>query len=451
MADKSQKQFSILIVDDEAVVRDSLSKWFRQDGYRVETAEDAAHALRLMDKGPWDVILLDIKMPGMSGLELQKRIKEIDRCATIIMITAFASVESAVQALKEGAFDYVTKPVDPDHLTHLVQNALRQKMLSAENIRLREHISELVKGGELVGDSPQMQKVIELAKTVAQTDTTVMIRGASGTGKELVARMIHANSARRYFPIIPVNCGAVPETLLESELFGHERGAFTGAQYRRKGKFEMADGGTIFLDEVGTISPKMQVQLLRVIESKQFMRIGGNEPITSDFRVICATNRDLEAAVKDGSFREDLYYRLNVFTVSIPPLRERRSDIPALAQHFIQKYAAAMNKEMLEISPEAMDLLVQYNWPGNVRELENVIERAMVLAHPPAIRAEDIPFQLADGRNSPLDDSLQAMERAHVETILHRTGWNITRAAEILNIDRVTLYNKIAKYGLKKP
>jgi DNA-binding NtrC family response regulator len=442
---------TIMVVDDELVVRDSLSKWFRQDGYRVETAEDAAHALRLMEKGPWDIILLDIKMPGMSGLELQKQLKTIDRNAAIIMITAFASVESAVQALKEGAFDYVTKPVDPDHLSHLVQNALKHKKLTDENARLREQLSETAHSDVIVGDGPQMKKVMELSRTVAQTDTTVMIRGESGTGKELVARAIHANSARRYFPIIAVNCGAVPESLLESELFGHERGAFTGAQYRRKGKFEMADGGTVFLDEIGTISTKMQVQLLRVIETKQFTRVGGNEPVKSDFRVICATNRDLEAAVKEGNFREDLYYRLNVFSVFIPPLRERRTDIPTLVQHFIEKYAVSMNKPVKEISPEAMDLLVRYAWPGNVRELENVIERAMVLAKPKSICPGDLPFQLVSSQPGPASDTLEAIERMHVQEILHRAGWNITHAAQILDVDRVTLYNKIAKYGLKRP
>ncbi len=442
---------SILVVDDEFVVRDSLTKWFRQDGYRTESAQDASCALKQMEQGPWDIILLDIKMPGMSGLDLQKRLRDIDRSAIIIMITAFASVESAVQALKEGAFDYVTKPVDPDHLSHLIQNALQQKHLSDENVRLREHLTTLISPDELIGDSPSLRKVIELAKTVAQTDTTVMIRGESGTGKELIARTIHINSNRQFFPIIPVNCGAVPESLLESELFGHEKGAFTGAQYKRKGKFEMADGGTIFLDEIGTISPKMQVQLLRVIESKQFTRVGGNDQIKSDFRVICATNRDLEAALKEGTFREDLYYRLNVFTVSIPPLRERRSDIPPMVQHFIKKYSTAMNKQVTEIDPTALDLLVKYPWPGNVRELENVIERAMVLASPPSVRPDDLPFQLGQSNRPPANDTLEAIERMHVETILHKAGWNITKAAGILDIDRVTLYNKIAKYGLKKP
>lgn len=445
------KKNSILIVDDEQIVRESLTKWFLQDGYRVEAAENANEALRKMEKGPWDVVILDIKMPGMSGMELLKRLREIDKSSQIIMATAFASVETAVQALKDGAFDYVTKPIDPDHLSHLVSNAIQQKTLEEQNTQLRQHINELTGANEIVGESPQIKRVIDLALTVAQTDTTVMIRGESGTGKELIARTIHANSARRYFPIITVNCGAVAETLLESELFGHERGAFTGAQYRRKGKFEMADGGTIFLDEIGTVSPKMQVELLRVIETKQFTRVGGNEQISSDFRVICATNRNLEAAIKDGSFREDLYYRLNVFSISIPPLRERRMDIPLLAQFFVKKYALVMNKTVKDVSADAMDLLVRYDWPGNVRELENVIERAMVLAVPPSIRPSDLPFQNIARREGPKDDTLAAMERQHIEAVLNSTRWNITRAAEILDIDRVTLYNKIAKYGLKKP
>jgi DNA-binding NtrC family response regulator len=384
-------------------------------------------------------------------MELLKRLRAIDNGSQIIMATAFASVETAVQALKDGAFDYVTKPIDPDHLSHLVTNAIQRTKLQDENTRLRQQITELCGVSEIVGEGPQIKRVIDLALTVAQTDTTVMIRGESGTGKELIARTIHANSARKYFPIITVNCGAVAESLLESELFGHERGAFTGAQHRRKGKFEMADGGTIFLDEIGTISPKMQVELLRVIETKQFTRVGGNELISSDFRVICATNRNLEAAIKDGSFREDLYYRLNVFSISIPPLRERRMDIPLMAQFFVEKYATAMNKAVKNVSADALDLLVRYDWPGNARELENVIERAMVLAEPPTIRPNDLPFQNAVKHDGRKDDTLGAIERRHIESILGTTHWNITRAAEILDIDRVTLYNKIAKYGLKKP
>lgn len=448
-APRAARQPSILIVDDELVVRDSLTKWFRQDNYRVDAAEDAQKALKLMEKGPWDVILLDIRMPGKDGMELLRELREIDKNSAIIMVTAFATVETAVLALKQGAFDYVTKPIDPDHLSHLVESALKQKRLEEENIRLREHISDISHADVIVGETPQMQRVLELARAVAQTDTTVMIRGESGTGKELIARAIHANSARRYFPLIAVNCGAVAETLLESELFGHERGAFTGAQFRRKGKLELADGGTLFLDEVGTISPKMQVELLRVLESKQFTRVGGNEIISSDFRVICATNRDLESAVKQGTFREDLYYRLNVFSIIVPPLRDRRADIPHLTRHFVQKYARMMNKSIQEIEPEALDLLVRYDWPGNIRELENVIERAMVLSTPPAIRKHDLPFQSSSIVTAE-NETLSAVERAHIVRVLEQMGWNITRAAETLGIDRVTLYNKIAKYDLKK-
>ena len=442
---------SILIVDDEKIVRDSLSKWFREDGYTVGSAEDAASALRQMQAKKWDILLLDIKMPGVDGIELQQRIKEIDPNATIIFITAHASVDTAVQALKSGAFDYVTKPVDPDYLSHLISNAVRQRVLANENLKLKEQISEFSKADEIIGESPCMQKVYELIRTVASTDTTVMIRGESGTGKELIARAIHSNSSRRYFPIVPVNCGAMPEGLLESELFGHERGAFTGAQYRRKGKLELADGGTLFLDEVGNIDMKTQMDLLRVIETKQFTRLGGNDVIKVDFRIICATNKDLEKAVAEGSFREDLYYRINVFSIFIPPLRERKGDIPVLANFFVKKYARTMGRQISSICADAMDALVRHDWPGNVRELENAIERAMVVGKPPAIRGEDLPFQLLERRTVPASGSLAAMERTHIAATLEQNHWNISRSAEILQIDRVTLYNKIEKYGLKKP
>jgi DNA-binding NtrC family response regulator len=322
---------------------------------------------------------MDIKMPGMDGIELQRRVHQIDPDQAVIMITAFASVETAVKALKNGAFDYITKPIDPDELSHLVKKALERRQLKAENAALREKVDELSKLDVIVGNSPQMQKVIEMTHTVAQTDATVVIRGESGTGKELFARAIHANSPRRYAPIVPVNCGALSESLLESELFGHEKGAFTGAQYRRKGKLEMADGGTLFLDEVGTIAAKTQVELLRALETKEFTRVGGAQPIHVDFRVICATNANLEKMVEEGKFREDLYYRLNVFSIYLPPLRERRGDIPLLAQHFLRKYTAQMDKRITEISPEAMDLVVSHDWPGNVRELANAIERATVV------------------------------------------------------------------------
>jgi DNA-binding NtrC family response regulator len=442
---------SILIVDDEMVVRDSLTKWFLEDGYRVGAAENAADAIRQMQAQAWDIILLDIKMPGMDGMELQQRIKQIDPAATIIFITAHASVDTAVQALKSGAFDYVTKPIDPDYLSHLVANAIKQRALVNENIRLKEQIAEFPKLDEIVGESPAMQQVFQLVETVAKTDTTVMIRGESGTGKELLARAIHGNSQRRYFPMVIINCGGMPEGVLESELFGHERGAFTGAQYRRKGKLELADQGTLFLDEVGNIDMKTQMDLLRVIETKQFSRVGGNEIIKVDFRIICATNKDLERAVQEGTFREDLYYRLNVFTIYVPPLRERKSDIPPLADYFVSKYARAMAKPITRITPEAMDVLVRYDWPGNVRELENGIERAMVVGKPPAIVPDDLPFRITEKNHVPRSGSLASMERAHIAEVLEQNNWNITRSAEILEIDRVTLYNKISKYGLRKP
>ena len=442
---------SILVVDDEKIVRDSLMKWFREDGYEVGGAEDAAAALRQLQAKKWDIILLDIKMPGVDGMELQQRIKEIDAGVTIIFITAHASVDTAVQALKAGAFDYVTKPVDPDYLSHIVSNAIKQRCLAKENLKLREQITEISKADEIIGDSPQMQKVFELIKTVASTDTTVMIRGESGTGKELIARAVHSSSSRRYFPIVPVNCGAMAEGLLESELFGHERGAFTGAQYRRKGKIELCDGGTLFLDEVGNIDMKTQMDLLRVIETKQFSRLGGNDIIKVDFRIISATNKDLEKAVAEGTFREDLYYRLNVFSIFLPPLRERKGDIPILANFFVRNYARTMGKHIHTITPDAMDAIVRYDWPGNIRELENAIERAMVVGKEPAIRPEDLPFQLLEKRSMPACGSLAAMEKEHITAMLEQNHWNISRSAEILQIDRVTLYNKIEKYGLKKP
>ncbi len=440
----------ILIVDDEFSVRDSLEQWFKKDGYRTASAPDAREALRLLPEGPWDVVLLDIKMPGMDGIELQRRIHEADPEIHVIMITAYASVETAVRALKAGAFDYITKPIDPDELSHLVKRAVEQRRLRTENLRLREKVESLMVPGRIVGNSGPMQAVMQMVQSVAATDATVMIRGESGTGKELIAQTIHANSARRYFPIIPVNCGALPESLLESELFGHEKGAFTGAQYRRKGKLEMADGGTLFLDEVGTISPKTQVDLLRVIETKEFTRLGGATPVRVDFRVIGATNQNLEQLVSEGKFREDLYFRINVVTIPLPPLRERPEDIPVLAQHFLEKYSLQMNRPYRDFDPGAMDVLVRYPWPGNVRELANAIERALVVGKPPVVRAEDLPLRMVEGAVGPTGDSLAEVERAQITEILERVGWNITRAAEILKIDRVTLYNKIKKYQLRR-
>lgn len=443
---------SILVVDDEKVVRESLTKWFREDGYQVESAENAAEALKKMQAKKWDILLLDIKMPGMDGMELHQRIRDLDSSATVIFITAHATVDSAVKALKNGAFDYVTKPVDPDYLSHLISNAVKQRELLNENVRLKEQVTELEKSTDIIGKSPQMQRIFKLIESVAQTDTTVMIRGESGTGKELIARAIHNNSERRYFPLVTLNCGGMPEGVLESELFGHERGAFTGAHYRRKGKLELADGGTLFLDEIGNIDKKTQMDLLRVIETKQFTRVGGNEVIKVDFRIISATNRDLEQGVKEGMFREDLYYRLNVFTIEVPPLRERTGDIQLLADHFLRKYSESMTKPFEGFSNDAIEKIKSYHWPGNVRELENAIERAIVIGTPPTLKATDMPFSMKESSNNTAPaGSLEAMERTHIEKVLAEQNWNISRSAETLKIDRATLYNKIQKYGLKKP
>ena len=445
------KTYRILIVDDEPSVCNSLKEWFLEDGFRVETALNGAEALSRMHAGPFDIILLDIKMPGMDGITLQKKIKEIDPRAVVIIMTAYASVDTAVQALKSGAFDYITKPFDPDDLTHLVRNALKQKELSEENIRLKEKISLLSPADEIIAESEELKRVLEMVQTVAETDSTVLIRGESGTGKELIARAIHSQSKRRYCPIVTVNCGAIPETLLASELFGHERGAFTGAHYRRKGRLELANGGTLFLDEIGDITPQMQIDLLRVLETKRFTRLGGSEEIESDFRLICATNKNLEKLVEEEKFREDLYYRINVFTIVIPPLRERRSDILPLARHFIRKYARQMGKPEKKISPEAEKLLLNYPWHGNVRELENAIERAMVAGKQPVVTPEDLPLQInQNGISETGGLTLAEVEKTHILRVLKEAEGNVTRAASLLGIDRVTLYNKLKKYGIKR-
>jgi DNA-binding NtrC family response regulator len=445
----NRNDVGILVVDDELIVRESLSKWFAEDGYRVEAADNAACALKKLQGNNWNIMLVDIKMPGMDGIELLHRVKETNKHIAVVIITAFASVDTAVKALKDGAYDYVTKPIDPDYLDHLIEKILQEQDLLKENQRLRDAVTELTSGDEIIGDSPEIMKVMELVQTVAPTDTTVMIRGESGTGKELVARAIHNRSPRKYFPLVTVNCGAMTETLLESELFGHEKGAFTGAQYRRKGKVELADGGTLFLDEIGNIDSKTQMDLLRVIETKQFTRVGGSEVMSSDFRVICATNKNLEQAVKDGSFREDLFYRVNVFPICIPPLRSRTGDVAKLAHYFLDKYTKAMNKKVEGFTRDAMLALKGYEWPGNVRELENAIERAVVVAVGPMIEKEHLPLQTlsssaATGRR--LDD----IEHKYIEEVLAETGWNISRSATILDIDRVTLYHKIQKYDLKR-
>jgi len=444
MADK----ISILIVDDEDSVRDSLLNWFLEDGYEVEAAENAKKALQLLEERNFNIILADIKMPGMDGLELHRRIRSLNRETIVIIMTAFASVETAVQALKDGAFDYVTKPFDPDDLSHLIRNAASQIALRNENEALKERVTTLEEVDDIIGHSEAIVRVLQHIESVAQSNASVIITGESGTGKELVARAIHANSSRKYFPMISVHCGALTESLLESELFGHEKGAFTGATFNRKGRFEMADGGTIFLDEIATISPKMQIELLRVLETKSFVRVGGNREITSDFRVICATNRDLAAMVRNGTFREDLYYRLNVVNIDIPPLRERTDDIPLLVNHFIRKYCTSMSRDLITIEPSALKHLEKFEFPGNVRELENMIERAIVIGNGREIKLKDLPLGAETPENSV--ESLDELEKRHIEQILLKYNWNISRSARALSVDRVTLYNKIKKYDLKQ-
>jgi DNA-binding NtrC family response regulator len=441
------KKVSILIVDDEDSVRDSLYNWFVEDGYKVECAENAKIALSILQSENYDIILADIKMPGMDGLEMLRRIKSLRKDSIVIVMTAFATVDTAVQALKDGAFDYVTKPFDPDDLSHLIRNASKQISLVEENEILKDRVVSLENVDDIVGNSVAMQMVFHEIESVANSNASVIITGESGTGKELVARAIHANSPRRFFPMVSVHCGALTESLLESELFGHEKGAFTGAVYNRKGRFEMADSGTIFLDEIATISAKMQVELLRVLETKSFVRVGGNKEINSDFRVICATNRDLKSMVDKGTFREDLYYRLNVVNIHVPPLRERPEDIPSLVDYFINKYCLSMNKAVMKIDTSALKRIEEYTFPGNIRELENMIERAIVVGNGKKISIKDLPLWKENA--APTLESLDDLGKKHIMQILNKYDWNISASAKALQVDRVTLYNKIKKYDLK--
>jgi DNA-binding NtrC family response regulator len=438
----------ILVVDDEQVVRESLREWFAEDGYTVAVAASGREALQAVGQAPWDILLVDIKMPGMDGLELQRRLKEITPDALVIIMTAYASVDTAVQALKDGAYDYVAKPFDPEELERLVGKAIERQQLMRENQQLKEQIAAADGTDELIGRSPEIEQVRALVTSVAPTDTTVLITGENGTGKELVARIIHRASPRRTMPLVVANCAGLPEGLIESELFGHERGAFPGAQYRRKGKFELADGGTLFLDEIGDLNPKTQIDLLRVLEERRITRVGGTEDLPVDFRVIAATNRNLTEAVAEGSFRQDLYYRLNVFCIILPPLRARPADLEPLARHFLERSAREMGRPARDFSPEALELLAGYGWPGNVRELQNAIERAVVLQRGEMIQIADLPLAVSDLPSTTL--SLEEVEKRHIQQVLDQLDGNVTRAARALGIDRVTLYNKIRRYDLRR-
>ncbi|HET6347462.1 MAG TPA: sigma-54 dependent transcriptional regulator [Candidatus Krumholzibacteria bacterium] len=442
---------SILVVDDEPIVVQSLGDWFRQDGHRVDTAQNSRDALTLVGEKDYDLAFLDIKMPGVDGLELQSRLAAVKPDMTVIIMTAYASVDTAVRAMKAGAYDYIAKPFDPDELSLIVKRATEHRSLRTENLRLKEQLEAASEPMPIVGVSPAIGRVLELIRAVAATDATVLVKGESGTGKELAARAIHAASRRRYGPMVVVNCGALAEGLLESELFGHEKGAFTGAMYRHRGKFEMADGGTLFLDEIGTISPRVQVELLRVLEERVVTRVGGRTPTPVDFRVIAATNEDLEAAVARGDFREDLFWRLNVFTIEMPPLRTRPEDIVPLAENFLARYTRSMNRKPMRFSPGAIAALNAYTWPGNVRELQNAVERAVVVGTPPTIEAKDFPIRVTETNGPAVTGrSLANAERAHIFAVLEAEDWNISSAARVLEIDRGTLYHKIEKYGLEK-
>src|SRR5271165_6950438 len=440
----------LLIVDDELSVRDSLAKWFAEEGYDVAAAESANDALTRVAEQTFDVALVDIKMRGTDGIELQRRLHEIYPDMLVIIMTGYASVETAIAALKNGAYDYVNKPLDPDELAHLVAKAMAHRQVQEENIRLKETVAEIAHPSEIIGQSAAMKRLFEAIETVGPTDATVLITGESGTGKELVARAIHAASNRRFHAMVVIHCGALTESLLESELFGHEKGAFTGAQYRKKGKFEIAEGGTVFLDEIGDISLKTQTDLLRVLQEREITRVGGNQTIKVDFRIVAATNKNLELLIEEGKFRPDLFYRLNVFHIEIPPLRESREDIPLLVDHFARKFSREMSKKITRVSPGAMNALQQYNWPGNVRELENAVERAMVVAQEPELREQD--FVLKSKNSTALGEarSLEDVERAHILRVLEECGGNQTHAAETLGIDRVTLHHKLKKYGWNK-
>ena len=437
----------ILVVDDEQHVRTSLAAWFREDGYDVTIAGSGREALQSLARDGADILLVDIKMPGMDGLELQRKARELAPDATVIIMTAYASVETAVEALKDGAYDYVVKPFDPEAVSRLVRKAAERYTLLRENRALRERL-ESAAPVLITAGTGAMGQVLELVDQVAPTDTSVLITGESGTGKEQLARLIHARSNRRFGAFAVVNCGALAEGVLESELFGHERGAFTGAVARHRGKIELANEGTLFLDEIGDIPLKVQVDLLRVLQERVVTRVGGNAPIKVDFRLVTATHRDLEAEVTAERFRDDFYFRINVFRIQLPPLRERPEDVPLLAQHFLAHYAHQMNRRIDGFTEEALGALCAYPWPGNVRELQNAIERAVVVCRGTRIEAGHFPFAAGPREE---DLTLERVEENHVRRMLAASGFNVTRAAKLLGIDRVTLYNKMKKFGITKP
>jgi DNA-binding NtrC family response regulator len=446
---------SILVVDDEEIVRDSLASWLQEDGYRVDTAPDGPTALAKLAQQPYDILLVDLKMPGMDGMQVLAQAKSLQPDAPLIIMTAYATVDTAVQAMKQGAYDYLVKPFEAEELSLLIGKLTDTQALRRENVLLRKALKRQFEFKDMVSKSPKMEAVFQLARTAAKSGSTVLILGESGTGKELLARAIHAESPRRDAPFVGLSCVALTETLLESELFGYEKGAFTGSAGGARGKFEIAAAGTLFLDEIGDISPKLQLDLLRVLDAREFRRVGGSQLVKVDARIIAATNRDLKKLVESGTFREDLYYRLNVIPVMLPPLRERKEDIPLLAEFFLAQFSAEMRKPLEAVSAEALEILMAHDWPGNVRELRNVLERGAVLARGPIITPIELELVQPASAPSPLGspepaDSLKDVERKHIISTLRQHRWNITRSAKALGIDRVTLYSKIKRYQIRE-
>lgn len=442
-----------MVVDDELIVRESLAAWLEKEGATVDRAESGEQALDLMQHYLYDILFVDIKMPGMGGFGLLEKVKQGFPVTVVVVITAYGTVDHAVRAMKLGANDFLVKPFDPEGLGLLVAKLMEHKRLLEETQYLREEVSRCWGGSdEIIGQSRAMIELYDTIMEVAPSDSSILILGETGTGKELIARAIHAHSKRMGGPFVPINCGAIPESLMESELFGHEKGSFTGAIRPKKGLIEVAEGGSLFLDEVGEITLKMQVDLLRVVQDRQFYRVGGVEPIKADFRLISATHRDLPQEITQGNFRQDFFYRINVITLRVPPLRERREDVPLLVAKFVQRFARETNREVDAASDDALKILVEYDWPGNIRELENVVERAVVTSKKRIIPAEAFAYLTSRDVCVPPASgalSLEQVEVEHIRRILEAEEWNVSRAAKILELDRTTLHKKIRKYNLK--